>query len=173
MSLKEQILSLLDEKVPYNEIARRLSCAKSTVAYHAKQTGRAKAPPKTKKVCTTCGKPVAKRWQKYCSAECRKVARPNHTGSTKDWSPEYRQKRIKRIREWQQKQAVLAKEYAGAKCSLCGYDKCQAALEFHHLDPNEKDFNISHSNKSFESMKPELDKCILVCANCHREIHHS
>jgi hypothetical protein len=62
--------------------------------------------------------------------------------------------------------------YKGGACELCGYDKCEAAMDFHHLDPNHKDFNVAkaRSNK-FESIKRELDKCILLCANCHREIH--
>ncbi len=65
-------------------------------------------------------------------------------------------------------------DYKGGCCSRCGYDKYQGALEFHHLDPNEKDFNLSHLRKySFdERVKSELDKCILVCANCHREVHY-
>ena len=62
-------------------------------------------------------------------------------------------------------------EYKGGKCEICGYNKCIEALEFHHLNPQEKDFNISGGTKSFKSLKPEIDKCILVCANCHREIH--
>ena len=62
-------------------------------------------------------------------------------------------------------------EYKGGKCQVCGYNKCASALEFHHLDPSQKDFTISGGTKSFESLKPEVDKCILVCANCHREIH--
>lgn len=45
------------------------------------------------------------------------------------------------------------------------------ALEFHHLNPNKKDFGISGGTKSFETLRPEVDKCILVCSNCHREIH--
>lgn len=64
-----------------------------------------------------------------------------------------------------------AVKYKGGRCEICGYDKCMDALDFHHLSPKEKDFNISGGTKSFESIKPELDKCILVCANCHREIH--
>jgi hypothetical protein len=65
-------------------------------------------------------------------------------------------------------------EYKGGCCSKCGYDKYQGALEFHHLDPSEKDFNPSHLKKyKFdEKIKNELDKCVLVCANCHREIHN-
>lgn len=62
-------------------------------------------------------------------------------------------------------------EYKGGKCQVCGYNKCASALEFHHLDPSQKDFTISGGTKSFENLKPEVDKCILVCANCHREIH--
>ncbi len=55
----------------------------------------------------------------------------------------------------------------------CGYNKCLSALEFHHIDPLKKDFNISQfRTTSFESIKKELDKCDLLCANCHREIHY-
>lgn len=47
-----------------------------------------------------------------------------------------------------------------------------SAMEFHHINPLEKDFSISSNiNMSYEKIKKELDKCILLCANCHREIH--
>ena len=63
-------------------------------------------------------------------------------------------------------------KYKGGKCEICGYNKCIAALEFHHLNKEEKDFTISsYSNLSIDKLKSEVDKCILVCANCHREIH--
>ena len=63
-------------------------------------------------------------------------------------------------------------QYKGGKCEICGYDKCEAALEFHHLNPNVKEFQLSSGNiYSLEKMKKEANKCILVCANCHREIH--
>lgn len=65
-------------------------------------------------------------------------------------------------------------EYKGGKCIKCGYDKCQAALEFHHINPKEKDFSIAGNHlKSFENLKNELDKCILICSNCHQELHFS
>lgn len=68
---------------------------------------------------------------------------------------------------------VMAVEYKGGKCELCGYDRCVAAMEFHHRDPSQKDFAISANGhtKSFEKIKKELDKCALLCANCHREVH--
>jgi 5-methylcytosine-specific restriction endonuclease McrA len=63
--------------------------------------------------------------------------------------------------------------YKGGKCENCGYDKYLGALEFHHMNPKEKDFNLSQlkSYKFDQVIKNELDKCILLCANCHREIH--
>lgn len=69
----------------------------------------------------------------------------------------------------------MAVEYKGGKCNSCNYNKCIAALEFHHIDPEQKDFGIGNKGftKSWDKIKTELDKCILVCANCHREIHES
>lgn len=60
----------------------------------------------------------------------------------------------------------------GSKCVVCGYNKCQTALELHHLIPEEKDFSLSsNTNRSWEAVRKEIKKCVLVCANCHREIH--
>lgn len=63
--------------------------------------------------------------------------------------------------------------YKGGKCQCCGYNRYVGALEFHHINSEEKDFGISAKGytRSWERVKEELDKCILVCANCHREIH--
>lgn len=63
----------------------------------------------------------------------------------------------------------------GGKCEICGYNKNISVLEFHHVDPNEKELklDIRHlSNSNLDKIEKELDKCILVCANCHREIHN-
>jgi hypothetical protein len=63
--------------------------------------------------------------------------------------------------------------YKGGCCQLCGYNKYIGALDFHHIDPNQKDFTIAHVRqyKFDDVIKNELDKCLLVCSNCHREIH--
>ena len=55
---------------------------------------------------------------------------------------------------------------------MCSYSKYPGALDLHHLDSREKDFGIGDKGytRSWEKVKTELDKCILVCANCHREI---
>ena len=76
------------------------------------------------------------------------------------------------IRDIRHRYKLRLVEYKGGKCEICGYDKCVDALEFHHLNPNEKDFSLTCGDtRSFEKLKSESDKCILVCANCHREIH--
>lgn len=62
-------------------------------------------------------------------------------------------------------------DYKGGKCIECGYNKCLAALDFHHLEPHEKEFKFRNDLRSKELIKPELDKCVLLCSNCHREVH--
>lgn len=68
---------------------------------------------------------------------------------------------------------LMAVEYKGGKCNKCGYDKCIDVLEFHHKDSTQKDFAISSKGitRSWGKIKIELDKCDLLCANCHRELH--
>lgn len=68
---------------------------------------------------------------------------------------------------------IKAIKYLRGKCSFCGYNRSYAALDFHHIDENSKNFGLSQNGitRSWEKTKKELDKCILVCANCHREIH--
>lgn len=63
----------------------------------------------------------------------------------------------------------------GGKCEYCGYNENLAALEFHHINPEDKEFQIdmrAFSNTSLESLEKELGKCKLLCANCHRKIHN-
>lgn len=68
---------------------------------------------------------------------------------------------------------AIAIEYKGGGCQHCGYSKCSAALEFHHTDPMQKDFGIAENGHTMSEakMKSELDKCVMLCANCHREEH--
>lgn len=61
--------------------------------------------------------------------------------------------------------------YKGGKCEKCGYDKCFDALHFHHNNPAEKDFGISLTFRELSEYYKEVDKCSLLCANCHSEIH--
>lgn len=66
------------------------------------------------------------------------------------------------------KRAIV--EYKGGRCSVCGYDKCIEAMDFHHV--RDKSFQLTNFyTKSLEALKEEADKCVLLCANCHREVH--
>ena len=80
--------------------------------------------------------------------------------------------RSDKVSQRRKKVKVLLVDYKGGKCEKCDYNKCIAALEFHHLDPSKKEFGVSNGNTmTLEKMKIEVDKCILVCSNCHKEIH--
>lgn len=58
------------------------------------------------------------------------------------------------------------------KCKRCGYDDCRSAIDFHHLDPNEKDFNIGNRRSvNVETLRAEINKCIVLCKRCHCELH--
>lgn len=75
-------------------------------------------------------------------------------------------KRRRKLKEM----AIQAK---GGKCMFCGYCKCNGALDFHHLDETKKEFSLSTRGltRSWVKIQLEINKCLLVCANCHREIH--
>lgn len=104
----------------------------------------------------------------YCSDACRQ--RYN-----------YKLKKAEGINPYEgQKSRGLAKKIQsvklkGGKCEKCGYSKNLSALEFHHTDPSVKDFQLDlriFSNLSNKLLEKEILKCILLCANCHRELHN-
>jgi predicted HNH restriction endonuclease len=78
---------------------------------------------------------------------------------------------VKRWRVNSKKKIVAA---LGGKCRVCGYDKCHQALQVHHVDPSKKEFSFGAfraSPKSWEKAVVELKKCVLLCGNCHAEVH--
>jgi len=79
---------------------------------------------------------------------------------------------IEAVAKRRRKIKMLSIEYKGGRCQVCGYSKYPGALDLHHVNPSEKEFGIGHKGytRSWEKVQKELDKCILVCANCHREI---
>ena len=83
---------------------------------------------------------------------------------------EYLKKAVGKRRKKIKSLAVISK---GGKCQYCGYNRCICTLDFHHLDPKGKDFGLGQNalTRSWERTKNELDKCVLVCSNCHKEIH--
>jgi hypothetical protein len=79
----------------------------------------------------------------------------------------HNQKRRKERKEWFLKQLI------GRSCSICKEAE-QSCLDFHHLDPHKKDERVSRLLNEFRSLErilAEMDKCILICSNCHRKLH--
>lgn len=114
--------------------------------------------------CPTCSKQfLAPVKQTYCSIDCRPKVNLQEKKARAVLAVTKRRKKLKE----------MAVAHKGGCCQVCGYNKCIEALEFHHEDSKEKDFSISGSGntKAWASILKELEKCILMCANCHREIH--
>lgn len=177
--MKEKILELVLEGYSYSQICEKLNCSKATISYHCSKNNIVSKNINIsiteelfneinilynqygtiKKVCdllnlkkTFVSKYVINKKNKLTIEELKY----NRCESLKSWRIRTKQKLV---------------EYKGGECSICGYDKSLRALHFHHVDPNEKDFTISSKSYSYERLKKEVDKCILVCSNCHCEIH--
>lgn len=117
------------------------------------------------KICEICGAEFETKAngasRKYCF-EC---------------SPSYpkggsRSKTISALRKAMKKEAIRR---MGGKCRRCGYDKCVRALEFHHKDPNQKEFGLASNGNchTWTDFWKEAQKCELLCSNCHAEIHEN
>lgn len=80
---------------------------------------------------------------------------------------------IQAVKKRRKKLKEMAVKYKGGKCSICGYNTCLDCLVFHHLDSNKKEFGLSAKGltRSWEKIKKELDKCVLLCVRCHCELH--
>jgi hypothetical protein len=77
----------------------------------------------------------------------------------------------KNVVEFRQRRKKWAVDAFGGKCGICGYNRCIGALDFHHLNPSEKEFSLTASTASRQVFVEELRKCVCLCSNCHREVH--
>jgi Homeodomain-like domain-containing protein len=86
----------------------------------------------------------------------------------------YRCVRCHRDAVARRRRAIRAKviQEAGGRCVVCGYSSYVGALQFHHLDPSQKEFGLSSRGftRSLERVRDEAKKCVLLCANCHAEV---
>ena len=85
-------------------------------------------------------------------------------------------KKSEAVKKWRKENKKRIIESMGSKCQICHYDKCNEALELHHINPDKKEFSfgkITASPKAWSKMVIELRKCVLLCANCHRELHNN
>lgn len=179
VNLQKNILNLRNDKLTYDEIYIRIDkkitkenvrllCNKNGLSYVNRLDDSEKDN-------------IRKLYKEF--ENIKKIARI--TGYTKDTIRKYiiipskltdsekKKNSSKSVVNWRKDKKRKLIEYKGGKCEVCGYDKCMRSLDFHHLDPNEKEFAIGSGDcKCWDKIKIELDKCILVCKNCHGEIHY-
>lgn len=148
--------------VSRKEIAEELGVSESTIRKYLKQYNISilrKPAANGTAICTDCN--VLKEESEFYKKASKGL---QHTYCKAC----YTKRIIAKQREFKQK----AVSYKGGRCEVCGYCKSLWALDFHHRDPKEKDFNLARmKTRSEELIRAELDKCTLLCANCHREEH--
>lgn len=159
---KEELKSLIDQEKSQREISSIMGKSQTTVRYWLKKYGLSTKAKnfEEERVCPICRETLSRsnfysrRGVPGASVYC-KACTSSQT--------------IQRQRAFKK----LCIEYKGGECESCGYSKYDGALEFHHKDPSKKDFTISKSRlKIFDDkVKNELDKCALLCSNCHKEEH--
>ncbi len=113
--------------------------------------------------CVSCSETLTGRQRKFCSRRCK-----NAQGNKKLQCYRAQQSRGR-------KRKLRLIELSGNCCTKCGYRRNFSALEFHHVCPSDKSFTLdlrSLSNRRWEVILSEADKCVLVCSNCHKEIHN-
>lgn len=157
---KIELSTLIEDKKSFREIARIKNVSLSTVRYWTKKY-KLKSSHGRKKgyLCKHCGETKVKNFVKMSNDRRHKsVCKKCHSNRSV--------KRLRRNKE-------LAVQYKGGKCTKCDYSKCLGALDFHHRDPKKKDpsWKLMKAWK-FERIIKEIDKCDLLCSNCHRELHY-
>lgn len=158
------LVELIAEGLTVKQIAHELACSQTTVKKYFRKfklkTVRARST-KAGRSCTICGATLNGLKQKFCSRRC----------GTRGHS--VRAQQTARKRGNARKQRLV--ELHGGCCKNCGYRKNFTALCFHHVDPKDKEFGIDSSKCSdvpWEVLYAESLKCILLCQNCHHELHN-
>ena len=119
------------------------------------------------RLCVVCQTQLYGQKVKYCSNKCKQK---DHYHRVKEQTNTYHSQTIRAL-----KRKLELIEMLGGACSKCGYSSNLAALHFHHKDSTQKNFKLGLrilSNKKMESILEEVQKCELLCANCHAEEHN-
>ena len=181
-SKSESIILLRKQGKSYREIENELGCSKSLISYVCKKemlndiglySGKKLNDDEIEMLKEFYKKNTIEETMKEFNVSRSTVKKYSiNKRFTFDNDDERRKANYQHVKNFRQKTKQKAVEYKGGKCLICKYDKCISALEFHHLDPNEKDFGLSQNlSKAWSKIVEEIDKCVLICANCHREVH--
>ena len=163
--MEKTIVELAESGCTLKEISEQVGRSKTTVRHYLVKNG----------ISTLALRKETRQVVDRHCARCQTTKARNefHSRRNNDPSPYCK---LCTHREWKDRQRKFKNDcllYKGSSCQECGYSSCPTALEFHHLDSTQKDFEISkHRGFSFtEKVREELDKCALLCCRCHREVH--
>ena len=180
-SKKENVIILRKEGKSFNEISKLLNCSKSYISSICKENKLSDIGLDNSKKLSDEEINELKEYYKTHTKEETSIKFGVSTTTVNKYKDnkrvkltdeEIKNKNYKHLKAFRKKNKERAIEYKGGKCVVCAYNRSVTAMEFHHLDPTQKDFGISsNSNRAWEKIRIELDKCVLVCSNCHREIH--
>ncbi len=159
---KSRLVGLIEEGISLREIAERLDRSVTTVRYWIDHYGIKRE---------RCRRRVVPGGLKKETMVCR---RHGSAVFILEGRGSYRCTRC-RVEAVGRRRRVIKRtlvEEAGGKCVICGYSRCQRALQFHHLDPASKEFHLGHAGhcRSLTRSRAEARKCVLLCANCHAEV---
>jgi transposase len=159
---REEMEQLLAAGLSLREIAQRLDRSLATVRHWMGKYG-LKPNPQRKRGAEDGSREMVSRCQRH-----------GETNFVREGRGYYRCKRCRveaTVRRRHRLKRILVEE-AGGKCILCGYSRCVRALEFHHLDPKTKEFQLAHCGRtrSIAKLRAEASKCALLCSNCHAEV---
>jgi len=113
--------------------------------------------------CKICGHPLSGKQTAFCSRVCKNKNTNFH-----------HQSYVKQLERGRTRKLKLLMK-SGGQCVACGYARNLAALEFHHVDPLSKSFQLdmrSLVNRNWNEVEIEARKCVLLCSNCHAEHHN-
>ena len=175
--MRDDIIELRQKGWNYKQIAGHLGCAISTVSYNCQKVA-GKAQLKITAEVIEKMQPLydqLRSLQKVAtSLGVSKTTVLKYVETVREAALSTEQKRINNVQgviSWRQRKKAELIKYKGGACEHCGYNKSTWALQFHHRDPSQKDMNIGGKSVSFETLKTEVDKCLMLCANCHAEEH--
>ena len=156
MITKQLLEQFISQGYTKKQVSEELGIGYSTVYWHMSKHGLSFNNTENHRrvtiiKCITCGESDHQKFYKGRKSQCKDCFNA-------ECGEKLKEKKTKAV------------DFKGGKCQTCGYHKSVAALEFHHLDPTQKDPQY-RMGWSWERLQKELDKCILLCSNCHREEH--
>lgn len=162
---KEEMERLLGAGLSLREIAHRMDRSLTTIRHWMRRYGlETERSARLRESKAACAKGLSR-----THLDC-----PKHGPSTfvarSDGRFRCGQCRMEAVAKRRRSLKRILVEEAGGGCMLCGYSRCDRALEFHHLDPKAKQFQITSHTRSLARLRAEASKCVLLCSNCHAEV---